>query len=90
MEPAQGRTSGGDLVRIEGEGFVERGPPVVYFGAKAAKAVVVESSTLITVLSPQADATGVVDVEIRFADGTTEQRPGAFTYAEQALVLRPD
>jgi hypothetical protein len=90
VEPARGRTSGGDLVRIEGEGFTQHGPPVVYFGPKAAKAVVVESGTLITVLSPQADAEGVVDVEIHFDDGTVVQHAGAFTYHEEALVLRPD
>jgi len=87
VEPARGRASGGDPVRISGDGFTEHGPPVVYFGPRAAKAVVVESRWLITVLAPQADAPGDVDVAIHFADGTIVD-VGPFTYDDQGLVLR--
>jgi hypothetical protein len=31
----------------------------------------------------------VVDVSIRFADGTVIDHPAAFEYDEQGLVLRP-
>jgi hypothetical protein len=90
VEPARGRVAGGDAVRISGEGFTDHGPPVVYFGSRAAKAVVVESRSLITVLSPTADAAGEVDVSIHFSDGTVDERPRAFTYDDRGLVLRTD
>jgi hypothetical protein len=89
VAPERGRASGGDAVRISGDGFTEHGPPVVYFGPRAAKAVVVESRWLITALAPQADGPGVVDVAIHFADGTVVDA-GAFTYDDQGLVLRLD
>jgi hypothetical protein len=87
--PGRGRVGGGEPVRITGEGFDDHGPMDVYFGMRAAKAVVVESGTLIRAVTPQADAPGVVDVSIRFADGTVIDHPAAFEYDEQGLVLRP-
>jgi hypothetical protein len=89
LEPARGRATGGDPVRISGDGFTSHGPPVVYFGPRAAKAIVVESRWLITVLAPQADAAGDVTVAIHFADGTVVDA-GVFTYDDQGLVLRPE
>lgn len=88
IAPAKGRVAGGEHLRITGEGFLDHGPPVVYVGARAAKAVVVESRSLITVLTPQADAAGTVDVAIHFADGTIVDDLGTFTYVDQGVVLR--
>ena len=88
VEPARGRIGGGEHLRIRGDDFLDHGPPVVYVGARAAKAVVVESRSLVTVLTPQADAAGTVDVAIHFADGTVVDYPGAFTYTDEGLVLR--
>jgi hypothetical protein len=89
--PNHGRQSGGEAVRIEGEGFVGHGPPVVYVDDRAAKMVVVESSRLITVLTPQTDDPRTVDVVIRFEDGTEHTLPAAFTYEEeQGIVLQPE
>ena len=88
VAPARGRVAGGEHLRISGEGFRDHGPPVVYVGPRAAKAVVVESASLLTVLTPQADAAGTVDVAIHFADGTRVEYPGAFTYTDEGMVLR--
>lgn len=89
VEPARGRGSGGEPLRIVGEGFLDHGAPVVYVGPQAAKAVVVESDRLITVVTPEADAPGLVDVAIHFADGEIMTFAGAFTYEDRGVVLRP-
>jgi len=90
LAPARGGQAGGQAIRIEGEGFLDRGPLSVYFGVRAAKAVVIESPWLVTVLTPQADEPGTVDVTLRFGDGTEAVLRRAYTYDEQAgVVLRP-
>lgn len=88
VAPTSGRGSGGEPIRITGAGFRAHGPPVVYVGQRSAKAVVVESDTLITALTPEADASGLVDVVIQFADGEVATYPGAYTYGERTVVLR--
>jgi hypothetical protein len=88
VEPARGRVVGGDTVRITGEGFADHGPPIVYFGQRAAKAVVIEGDRLITAITPEADAPGAVDVTIRYPDGTIFERPATFSYEDGGLVLR--
>lgn len=89
VTPSVGRGSGGEPLRIVGAGFREHGAPVVYVGPKAAKAVVVESDRLITVLTPEADGPGVVDITVRFSDGEVMEYPAAFTYGDRAVVLQP-
>lgn len=89
VSPSAGRGSGGDTIRIAGTGFREHGAPVVYVGQKAAKGVVVESDRLITVMTPEADDPGVVDVSIHFSDGEVMEFPAAFTYGERAVILQP-
>ena len=91
VAPERGSQAGGDAIRIEGYGFVGRGAPMVYVGDRAAKAVVVQSNWLITVLTPQAAAPGLVDITILFEDGEAMKIPGAFTYeARQGIVLQPE
>jgi hypothetical protein len=91
LAPAQGGQAGGQAVRVEGEGFLGRGPLSVYFGVRAAKAVVIESPRLVTVLTPQTETPGTVDVTLRFGDGTELVLPQAYTYEEQpGIVLRPE
>lgn len=91
LTPHRGGQVGGQAVRIEGEGFTARGPVSVYFGVRAAKAVVIESPWLITVLTPQQDEAGTVDVQLRFGDGTEHTLPQAFSYdAQSGIVLRPE
>jgi|LNFM01.1.fsa_nt_gb hypothetical protein len=89
VTPAAGRGSGGEPLRIIGAGFRSHGAPVVYVGPKAAKAVVVESDQLITVLTPEADGPGLFDVSVRFSDGEVVEYPAAFTYGDRAVVLQP-
>jgi len=89
VSPATGRSSGGEPLRIVGEGFLRHGAPVVYVGPRAAKAIVVEGDRLITLLTPESDAPGTVDIEIHFADGEVVPYPGAFTYEDRGVVLRP-
>lgn len=91
LTPDRGGQGGGQAVRIEGEGFLDHGPISVYFGARGAKAVVIESPWLITVLSPQSDVLGTVDVTLRFGDGSEQVLSQAYVYEEQAgVVLRPE
>lgn len=90
LEPLRGGQVGGQAVRIRGEGFLGHGPLSVYFGVRAAKAVVIESQWLVTVLTPQSEEPGPVDVTLRFGDGTELVLPQAFSYEEQpGVVLRP-
>jgi hypothetical protein len=90
LAPLRGGQGGGQAVRIEGEGFLGRGPVSVYFGVRAAKAVVIEGQWLVTVLTPQSEEPGTVDVTLRFGDGTELELPQAYTYDEQpGVVLRP-
>lgn len=77
--PAIGDPSGGQSVRIQGSDFAIHGPPVVYFGRSAARAVVVESSTLIRVSTPRTDLVGLVDVRVVFRDGTIWTVPEGFS-----------
>jgi hypothetical protein len=91
VTPQQGPRTGGTPIRIEGDGFVGHGPPVVYVGNDAAKAVVVESRWLITALTPEAgEQAATVDVRVVFRDGTTLELPEAYAYEEdRGLILRP-
>lgn len=91
LAPPRGGQAGGEAVRIDGEGFTDHGPVSVYFGVQAAKAVVIASPWLITVLTPQRDEPGVVDVVLRFGDGEVLTLPEAYTYEEQVgIVLKPE
>lgn len=88
IEPDVGRASGGQILRIAGHDFASHGGVVVYVGPRAAKAVVVESDELITAMTPEADAPGVVDIELRFGDGTIVAYPQAFRYDDRAVIVR--
>ncbi len=68
VSPSSGATAGGTVVTITGTGFqsVDR----VSFGAFAASSFEVNSATSITALSP-AQGTGVVDLTVGGADGTS-------------------
>jgi len=81
MVPAQGDIRGGQLVRLEGQGF-GHAPVEVFFGPKAAKAVTLEGERLITVVAPVPDQSGTVDVRLRFADGAELQAPSQYLYQQ--------
>lgn len=88
VTPNHGRVSGGDPVRITGEGFLQHGAPVAYVGPRAAKGIVVESDRSLLLTTPEADEPGLVDVAVHFADGTVVDRPGAFQYEASGVILR--
>lgn len=91
LSPERGSQAGGEAVRISGEDFVGHGPVAVYFGPRAAKAIVIESAWLITVLTPQTDNPGTVDVLLRFGDGEERTLTEAYQYDEQqGIILRPE
>lgn len=90
VAPGRGRVSGGDAVRITGEGFLRHGAPVAYVGPRAAKGIVIESDRSMLLVTPEGEAPGVVDVAVHFADGTVLDWPAAFEYESRGVVLRKD
>ncbi|WP_313393575.1 putative Ig domain-containing protein [Pseudomonas sp.] len=68
LSPSSGSTAGGNTVTISGTGFT--GVSAVRFGASAALAFSVNSSTQITATAPSGSA-GVVDVVVTTAGGTS-------------------
>jgi hypothetical protein len=89
VEPVEGDADGGTLVRLRGAGFVGRGPLVVHFGMRSARAVVIEGDRLITVKTPEAEALGDAELRVEFADGTVFERPAAFRYTSLDGTLKP-
>lgn len=90
VSPSRGGLAGGTAVHIAGDDLAAHGPIVVYFGGRAAKAIVIESRWLVTAVTPQSDIVGDVDVQLVFGDGTTQDLPQAFAYEEQSgIVLQP-
>ncbi len=90
MSPAKVRQGGGQSILIEGDDFTGHGPLVVYFGARAAKGVVIESPWAVRVIAPQSEQLGSVDVLLRFGDGTEQSLEAGFEYEEQpGIVLQP-
>lgn len=88
VSPRVGRLSGGEALRIVDADLTGHGAPVVFVGARAARGVVLHDERVLSVLTPEADAPGVVDVEIRFADGTSRTLAQAFSYEDQGVTLR--
>ena len=82
IQPREGDGDGGQLVRLTGAGFLGHGPAVVHVGPRAAKAVVIEDDAHLSFKTPEAEAFGVVDVRLEFADGTAHTLPGAYTYVQ--------
>jgi hypothetical protein len=90
VSPAEGPLSGGFAVRIRGDDFIGHGPPLVYFGEQPAKGVVIASDRLIRVRSPEAGQVGIVDVNVVFPDGTTQEFPESFTYIGTNQIQLPE
>lgn len=89
LRPAEGDADGGTRVRLEGAGFLGRGPLVVYFGQRSARAVVIESDRVISVVAPEAEAIGDTGVRVQFADGTVFEQPTGYHYTSKDGVLQP-
>lgn len=90
LSPAKVRQGGGQSILIEGDDFTGHGPLVVYFGKRAGKGVVIESPWVVRVMAPESEQIGVVDVLLRFGDGTEHSLGSGFEYEEQpGIVLQP-
>ena len=80
--------SGGVQVRIHGQDLDEHGGVIVLVGAEPARAVVIEDEHSIRVTVPPGPEAGAVDVELRFADGTSERLEGALRFVPGELDVR--
>jgi hypothetical protein len=89
ISPLVGDAGGGTTVRLEGAGFVDHGPLVVYFGLRSARSVVIVNDRLITVVTPEAEALGPTDLKVVFADGTELALPQGYDYSSADGTLKP-
>lgn len=80
VEPASGPIEGQQAVVLTGTGF-EPGA-VVRFGGAVAASVEVKDDTTIEAVTPEADAAGVVTVEVTNPGGAKSTLPDGYTYAE--------
>ena len=79
ISPSNGTFAGGTIVHIYGANFTA--DSTVSFGSSAAANVTVNSSTLITAVSPAGTADSTVQVSVTTATGTATQTSAAnFTY----------
>jgi hypothetical protein len=79
ISPAAGSTTGGTSVVITGHDFT--GASAVEFGATPASSYTVDSDTQIAAVSPPISHTGIVDVSVTTAAGTTpEAASDRFSY----------
>ena len=84
ISPANGTFAGGTIVHIYGANFTA--DSTVSFGSSAAASVTVNSSTLITAVSPAGTAGSTVQVSVVTGTGTTpETSAAAFTYLSADL-----
>jgi len=84
VEPNAGATGGGDVVTIEGSGFVPGKTQVdVYFGRRKAQNVINGSSATINVVTANGDR-GPVDVNVTFHDGKAFKIPNGFKFVPPA------
>jgi hypothetical protein len=83
ISPVRGLTGGGQLVTLQGDGFLSRA--TVTFGGTAATRVDVNSSSYINATTP-AHAAGTVDVVVTNSTGQSVTRTGGYTY----VVVFPD
>ena len=80
VDPAEGIAGGGDQVTIVGSGFQPGKTQVeVRFGRRKSEAVVIASTSKITVVTPPGDK-GPVDVTLSFDDGSQFKIPGGFRF----------
>lgn len=86
LSPSTGDIQDGVEVRVEGRGFRGRGRVDVFFGARAAKSVVVESDRLIRARAPLPFEPGRVVVTLHFEDGGRVNVTPEFEYTMPAGV----
>jgi hypothetical protein len=82
VSPAEGPSSGGDLVTVTGDNFPER--PLVDFGELRAATIVTATDSFIVLQAPRGTP-GLVDVKV--SDGSTGE---SATYPDGYLYVGPD
>jgi IPT/TIG domain len=87
VTPSVGKVGGGDVVTLEGTGFV-KGATTASFGGQAATDVSVVNSTSLTARTPAHEA-GRVDVAVMNPDKNSDTLTGAFIYALQPQAPLP-
>lgn len=91
LEPRSGRGQGGEWVVIRGEDLASHGGVIVRFGGVPGRAVVIESERVLRVSTPTVPLPlrGVpVEVELRFADGTTRTLTSTYVFEAGPLDVR--
>ena len=83
LEPTSGRTLGGELVVIEGSGFIAGMD--VYFGSRKAPDIIVYSSQIIHARTPS-HKPGVVDVKLQAPNSTVTVKPAAYVFRDDLSV----
>lgn len=90
LEPSRGRSQGGEWVLVRGHDLASHGAVVVRFGGVPGRAVVIESDTLLRVMTPSVppELRGQpLEVELRFADGVTRTLDATYAF-ELGLDVR--
>ncbi len=89
LDPDEGRTFGGELIVIEGSGFVEG--TTVYFGSSKSPNVTVFSPVIIHARSP-AHKPGMVDLTLEAPNGAKTVLPDAFLFRDNLAIhsIEPD
>lgn len=82
LDPVQGPLSGGTVVTVLGRGFVDG--VSVTFGTAAAVDVTMVDGGELTLTTPPATESGVVDVTVQNPGGETSTLVGGYTYTDDA------
>jgi hypothetical protein len=85
LTPNTGPTSGGNVIKLNGQNF--RGlptVPVVKFGSAAATNVIFNNGTMLTVTVPA--GSGTVSVTVSDADGQSASLPSSYTYSTAPTI----
>jgi hypothetical protein len=83
LEPSRGRGQGGEWVHVRSHDLAAHGGVVVRFGGVPGRAVVIESDTLLRVMTPSVprELRGQpLAVELRFADGVTRTLDATYEF----------
>ncbi|MDP2271890.1 MAG: IPT/TIG domain-containing protein [Archangium sp.] len=86
VSPTTGSASGGQVITINGTGFLSAPPPMVTFDGVAAPSVSRLSATQLTLLTPPG-APGLADLVVTNNDGQSVSRAQAFTYVASPSIL---
>ena len=86
VSPTTGYASGGQVITINGTGFLSAPPPMVTFDGVAAPSVSRLSATQLTLRTPPG-APGLADLVVTNNDGQSVSRAQGFTYVASPSIL---